>query len=72
MVNSSTSSSRLCRNEALALPALKRVTRVETLSRSAKALLPRINAGASTSLERLLVFQQALGIHPLEKKCGPA
>jgi hypothetical protein len=27
-------------NEALALPALKRVIRVETLSRSAKALLP--------------------------------
>jgi hypothetical protein len=31
------------------LPALKRVVRVEILSRSAKALLPRINAGAPTN-----------------------
>jgi len=35
-------------NEALALPALKRVIRVETLSQSAKALLPHMNAGAPT------------------------
>ena len=37
-------------NEGLALPALKRVIGVETLSQSAKALLPRINAGAPTHL----------------------
>jgi hypothetical protein len=37
-------------NEALALPALKRVVRVETVSRNAEALLPpRINAGAPTT-----------------------
>ncbi len=34
---------------ALAWPALKRSIRVETLSPSAKALVPRINAGAPTS-----------------------
>jgi hypothetical protein len=44
-------------NAALALPALKRMIRVESLSQSAKALLPphkcggfqNINAGASTN-----------------------
>ena len=34
-------------NEALALPALKRVIRVETLSRSSKALLPPHKCGGS-------------------------
>ena len=34
-------------NEALALPALKRVIRVETLSQSAKALLPPHKCGGS-------------------------
>ena len=34
-------------HEALALPALKRVIRVETLSRSAKALLPPHKCGGS-------------------------
>jgi hypothetical protein len=35
-------------NEALALPALKRVIRVGTLSQSAKALLPPHKWGAAT------------------------
>jgi hypothetical protein len=34
---------------SLKIPALMRVIRAETLSRSAQALLPRINAGAPTS-----------------------
>jgi hypothetical protein len=35
-------------HEALALPALKRAIRVETLSRSAKALLPPHKCGGSS------------------------
>ena len=37
-------------NEALALPALKRLIRVETLHRALKRSFPRINAGASRTI----------------------
>jgi hypothetical protein len=43
---------------AVGLPALKRSIKVEALSRSAKALLPRINAGAPTT--NPAVFQSSL------------
>jgi len=47
-------------NEALALPALKRVIRVETLSQSAKALLPPHKCGGSHHQFGQVDFQTSL------------
>ena len=62
--------SRARTHEALALPALKRVMRVETLSRSAKALLPPHKCGApSFETNRSESSSSCIRSSTLRKRC---